>query len=82
MRIGELEKAESNLLGIFKSIKVKKFDWFAATCSNLTVLSIQLNRRKDSIIKYAREGVDVAAKVYLISSPQVLTSIYLVKSIC
>jgi hypothetical protein len=80
MRIGELEKAEFNLLSIFQSIKVKKFDWFAATCSNLTMLSIQLNRRKDSIIKYAREGVEVAAKVYLLSSHQVSTNIYIIKS--
>lgn len=44
MRIGELEKAENLLLDVVKNAKSNKFDWLAAACSNLVVVSIQLDR--------------------------------------
>ena len=74
-RVGELEKAEGYLLNILDLAPQRKCDWFAAACSNLSVLSIQLNRRKELVIKYAREGLDIASKVYSRESPEVSSTL-------
>lgn len=69
--MGELEKAEDHLLFILKNAKTRKVDWFAAACSNLCMLSIRLNRKKDTVIKHAKDGLEVATYLYSKDTPEV-----------
>ena len=73
-RIGELEKAEKILLLLYDSEKVtgRSTDWFPSACTNLSILSLQLNRKKESILKYANEGVESSLKNHGKQSEEVL----------
>ena len=64
MRVGQLEKAEIYYNYVIQNVKRKKWEFYAAANSNIAVLMMQMNRRKDLTIKFARQGLDSAARVY------------------
>ena len=64
MRVGQLEKAEIYYNYVIQNVKRKKWEFYAAANSNIAVLMMQMNRRKDLTIKFARQGLDAAARVY------------------
>ena len=64
MRVGQLEKAEIYYNYVIQNVKRKKWEFYAAANSNIAVLMMHMNRRKDLTIKFARQGLDSAARVY------------------
>ena len=54
MRIGQLHKAEACFTFVVQNVKRKKWDIYAAANSNLAVVMVQLNKRRDLATKAAR----------------------------
>ena len=59
MRVGQLEKAEAVYTHLVTHMQKKKSELFVAANSNLALLLVQLNRRKDVALKHAYAAVQV-----------------------
>lgn len=59
------------MLNILDNDRLKKTDRYAATCSNLSVILMKLNRGKELVLKFAKEGLNVASQVYSRGSKEV-----------
>jgi len=70
MRIGQLQKAEACFTFVVQNVKRKKWDIYAAANSNLAVVMVQLNKRRDLATKAARAGVDAALRFYRTETPE------------
>jgi tetratricopeptide (TPR) repeat protein len=62
MRVGQLNKAEAVFSHLLAHIQKKRSDLFVAANSNMALLLVQLNKRKDLAVKHASAAVQVVIR--------------------
>jgi hypothetical protein len=65
MRVGQLDKAEAVFSHLLAHIQKKRSELFVAANSNMALLLVQLNKRKDLAVKHASAAVQVGTATTL-----------------